>query len=193
MIKTNAKRINDSSMSLLINDGINISRRSIDLFCDIDEDSVERIVRGVYLLLEKDATSPIDIYICSSGGDVYCGLFLFDFIRSLDTVEVRTHACGKVFSAASLVYLAGDIRTAYDNAVFMFHSVSTTVRGKAHELFTDSKETDALVKQMCEILSNNTSIDDKKWYSKIKFEDVYVRKADAIKCGIITKEVPDVK
>ncbi len=189
MSKINAKRINDSAMSLLVNDGINIARRSIDIFADIEEDTVEKVVRGIHLLLEKNATDPIDIYICSSGGDIYCGLFLYDFIRSLDSVEIRTHACGKVFSAASVIYLAGDVRLAYDNSVFMFHSVSTSIRGKAHEIHTDSKETVDLVKQMCEILSEHTNINDKKWHSKIKYEDLYIRKDEAKKIGIITKEV----
>lgn len=191
MVKTNAKRLNDSSMSLLVNDGISIARRSIDLFGDIDEAAAERLVRGVYLLLEKDPIAPINIHICSDGGDAYVGFFLYDFIRSLEEVEVITHACGKVFSAAAIIFMAGDIRKAHENSVIMFHSVSTAVRGKAHEILSDSRETDALVKQMCEILSDHTIYDSRKWEKMIRYEDLYLRNDQALEYGILTPEAKD--
>lgn len=184
-----ARRVTDTSISLLINDGINLVSRSIDLFGDIDEVSVERAIRGINLLIEKDPTAPINIYICSDGGDAYCGFFLFDYIRSLENTEVITHACGKVFSAAALIFMAGDIRKAYDNSVIMFHSVSTSVRGKAHEVLADSKETDALFKQMCDVLADFTIFDSKRWEKMIKYEDLYLRKEQAVKYGIVTKEM----
>lgn len=184
-----ARRVTDTAISLLINDGINLTARSIDLYGDIDESAVEKLVRGVSLLIEKDPAAPINIYICSDGGDVYCGFFLYDFIRSLENVEVITHACGKAFSAAAVIFMAGDVRKAYDNSVIMFHSVSTSVRGKSHEIITDSEETVTLVKQMCDILSDNTIMDSKKWYSKIKFEDFYIRKDKALELGICTKDI----
>lgn len=183
------RKVNDTSISLLINDGISLSRRSIDLFGEVEENMLEKLMRGVSLLLDKDSTSPINIYISSYGGDVYDGFQMYDFIRSLETVEVKTYACGKVFSAAMLPFIAGDVRKMFDNAAFMVHSASSASRGKAYELSTDSKETEIIVKQMCEILAEHTNLDTKKWEKLIKYEDLYIRKDEAKKIGITTKEV----
>lgn len=181
----------DKVDTFFMND-IDVSTRSIHIFGDIDDVSVSKILKGVQVLLASNKEEAINLYICSDGGDAYGGLFLYDYIRMLD-VHVRTHACGKVFSAATLIFLAGDERIVYDNSVFMFHTVSTYVEGKSFDVNIDGKECQELHWQLCSIYEDTTNISKKQWDKLIKHEDKYIRKPEALKLGIATKEVIDEK
>lgn len=172
-------------LSLIVGDGIDLKSRSIDLFGDIEEDIARRLTRAVTLLLHRDAHGPITIKIGSTGGEAYWGLYMYDFIRSLE-VEVTTVACGYVMSAAVLPYLAGDIRKSYPNSTFMVHSVSSASKGKAHELSGDAKETILLNEIYCNILAEHTTVDQKRWLKLIKYEDYYLRKAEAKQLNLVT-------
>ena len=164
---------------------VDVASRSIHLFGDIEDESTGRIIKGIQVLLAANKEEPINIYIHSDGGDAYSGLFLFDYISSL-SVRVRTIACGKVFSAATLIFLAGDERVSHKNTVFMFHTVSTLVEGKSFDINTDGRECQDLHIQLCKLYADCTNITYKQWDRMIKHEDKYIRSDKALEIGIIT-------
>lgn len=69
----------------------------------------------------------LELIINSGGGSVSEGFAIIDLIKELQElygVEVNTHAIGMCASMAVAVYMAGDIRTAGDNVIFMMHQIS---------------------------------------------------------------------
>ena len=60
--------------------------------------------------------------ISSIGGNVLEGLEIFNRLRNYSG-KVHTHILATAASMASYIHLAGDVRTAEDNAVFMIHNV----------------------------------------------------------------------
>jgi ATP-dependent protease ClpP protease subunit len=72
----------------------------------------------------------ITIVLSSPGGLL---LPMLEFYRSLKSlpVKIKTHAAGPVASAATILFLAGDERSADPRATFMFHPVSVTMNTAA--------------------------------------------------------------
>ena len=134
--------------------GIDLEQRRLMLDEDVDEYSIGWIIRGIFKMVEMDGTAPIDVYVNSYGGNCYDGLALFDVLRSLDYLTVRTHALGKVMSMGLKIYLAGDERYSYPSSTFMAHSVSSEIPyEKTYAVKVEAQETNRLNNIMLDILT----------------------------------------
>lgn len=81
--------------------------------------------------LIKGQTNPIEsliVNISSDGGEVTYGIALYNYLKSMP-FPVYTHNLGDVSSAAVLLYLAGEIRTAAPNSRFMIHPLTIELNG----------------------------------------------------------------
>lgn len=179
-----AKRLNSDNTSTFIEDGINVDNRQIHLFDTISQDSTSKVIRGIQLMLVKNAELPISLYINSYGGDVYSGLGLFDFIHSL-TVEVHIYVVGTAMSAASIVLMAGDVRYMYENSKLMLHTCSGGVEGKAFEIINDAAEHKRIHQQMAELYASRSNVKVEKWAKDLKHENMYLRAEEALSLGLI--------
>lgn len=175
-------------LSLWIENGIDIEKRRVFFEDEVDDCTVGPIIRALMIMIEKDDTAPIDIYISSYGGYCYDGLALYDVIRNLPC-EVRTHAVGKQMSMGLILFLAGDKRFCSDNSTLMAHSVASGTGGKLFAMKTDVKETSRLNELLVKILAERTKVKDEKWWRKeTKYEDNFYTKEKALELGIVTEE-----
>lgn len=71
------------------------------------------------------------IPIMSQGGDCDGAWSLYAVLRNLDA-NIATLAMGRVYSAGIIPYLAGDIRYAFKESLFLFHP--TTIEHQAGEV-----------------------------------------------------------
>ena len=100
------------------------------LFFDqmIDVASGRRLREQLAILVEG-GVSNITIVMDSPGGQLDATILTYSFIRALPA-QIDTHASGFVMSAATLLFLAGQERSADRNAHFLFHpaqSLSTAI------------------------------------------------------------------
>ncbi len=93
----------------------------------IDLQSV-KVLRNDLAALAEGGAKEITLVISSGGGLVTPALQLYSLIRSLP-VKIKTHAQAFVASAANLLYLAGEERTADANAKFVFHPSQSPMMG----------------------------------------------------------------
>jgi len=70
-----------------------------------------------------NAGNDIYLLISSGGGNVFEGLSLGSFMKTLP-VHITTHNVGQIDSIASVIFAAGAIRCANAHASFMFHGVT---------------------------------------------------------------------
>ncbi len=75
----------------------------------------------------------VQVIINSPGGLVFEGLQMFNLLRNYSGA-VNTHISGVAASMASYIALAGDVRTAEDNAVFMIHNARSGKYGDQNDL-----------------------------------------------------------
>ena len=189
MRKTIRGKKEPDNTQLFLDNHINIDNRIIHIFDEIDQEMASNVIKGVQLMMAKDGEKPIDVYINSFGGCVYSSFAIYDFLRT-QTVEIRTHNIGCAMSGGSIIYLAGDVRYAYKNSVFMLHTVSDAIPyAKAFEITNNAENNKAIIKQMCDIYGERTNRDAQEWKKIIKYEDKYYRSEEALKLNIVTEIV----
>jgi ATP-dependent protease ClpP protease subunit len=187
MKNLNGRKISHDNSSMFIEDGVNIKDRTIHLFDEIDAESVGKVIKGIQLMLVANK-DPIDIYINSFGGDPYSAWGAANFITLQKDVIIRTHAMGAIMSAATIIFLSGDEKIAYENSVFMFHTVSSATYGKfTVEIKDEYEECKRIHMDMCQFYGKYTKIPAKEWFKLLKANDLYIRPEKALEMGIVDK------
>lgn len=175
-----------------IESGIDLEKRTISIYDEIDSQSAKTIVRGLKKMIEinSDANDPnslINVEIGSYGGDTYYMMAIYDALTQ-SPVQIHTHAQGPVMSAGLVIYLAGDARFADSNVTFMAHTASDEHSGKEFEQRISMSELKRINKLMIDILAVHSNQNVKWWTKKLQHEDFYFDYNIALQLGIITHE-----
>lgn len=105
---------------------LDIKNRIIYLTEEIDTDSYSRFVKNfIYLSCQVE---PITIILTSIGGDVSCGLGIYDLILA-STCQVSIVAPGEICSIATVIFQAGDLRLMSASSIMLIHSMSLILDG----------------------------------------------------------------
>jgi len=100
-----------------------------------DRQSASNLVALVQQAVALQAKT-VTICITSNGGAPDQALYVYDILSALD-VPVHTHAIGTVQSAAMIVFMAGERRTASPGANFLFHDTVFNPLGGASLRYDD--------------------------------------------------------
>lgn len=102
--------------------GIDRDNRRIFLDGTIEQESAQYIRRSILYLDSLNQDKPIELWICSEGGDEYCAFSIYDTLRTIKA-PIHTIATGMCMSAAPLLVAAGltGERYATPNCYFMVH------------------------------------------------------------------------
>lgn len=141
------------------------------------------------MLSEVEALNrPIDIHICSEGGDFYQGLALADRIRNL-RVPVSTTIYGCCMSAAIIPYLAAPTRYMGKLAWVMLHELSYTTNEDGEKLYTLASETEHLKKAqrlVYKFMEEVTNKSARYWENLEQKGETYLSSEECLKLGICT-------
>lgn len=109
--------------ALLLEHNLDIVGRIIYLINDIEEDTVNSVVKSLRYLSSLSDTAPIKLHVCSPGGDVGEMFHLYDVMRRIKN-PIETYGYGVVASAAVPILAAGDKRFASASLKVMIHQAS---------------------------------------------------------------------
>ena len=186
------KKFNKDNADKYLEYGIDVDNRIVNLTHDIDSETVSICMSGILLMLAKNKTEDIHIYINSFGGCAYTSIGFYNFLRTLKSTNIKTYNIGCAMSGGSIIFLAGDERFMYEDTVFMFHSVSSGAEGKVHlDLVDEAEECKRIHNQLCEIYAKHTNKSKKQWDNLIKYKDRFYRRDEALKFGIVHKIILD--
>lgn len=156
------------------------------LFFDqvIDVNSMHRLRQQLANLVEA-GVSEVTLVMNSAGGQVEPTLTTYSFIRALPA-KIKTHAQGFVASAATLLFLAGQERSADSNARFLFHPSQSLVAGimgeqQIHERLT---ALDTVADMMAHIYRDRTSLTASE-IDRFTHETVIYTAEQAQSCGVV--------
>lgn len=96
-------------------------RRKLFLYDAVTPDSVSDLTQCI-MMLDSVNHDPIELYINSPGGSIDDGFALIDLMRNVKS-PIHTIAQGTVASMATLIFLAGNKRYAYNHSVLMLHDL----------------------------------------------------------------------
>ncbi len=107
----------------------------INFVADINEKTASLLL---FLLTEqlRSGVKNFRINIASNGGTVFHAVSIYNFLSGLKGVEIHTHNLGRIDSAANLIFLAGDKRTASPISSFLLHSPQITIQAQAAAQFS---------------------------------------------------------
>lgn len=165
--------------------GVDLVNRRV-FIGDIDYESVDKVIKGLYLMETASETEACEMFISSYGGTIYDALALYDIMNTLKC-PIWTFAYGKCMSAAPLLLAAGEPghRWVSPNVSLMHHDWADELEGRGAKIMEDVKHTEALGKQWTRLLAKH-SIKDFKWWDTRgkKASDFYFSAEQAIEWGV---------
>lgn len=126
---------------------------------------------------------PIKIYIDSPGGSLLDTFTMIDSIK-LSKTPVWTIAIGCVYSGGFFTFICGHKRFAYKHASFLYHEGSNNSSGTAAQFENYAAFYKHQLKQLKEIVLDNTFITEDE-YEKIKKDDVWYTANDGVEKGFV--------
>lgn len=120
--------------SLLFDHGLDLDARTIYPDTQTDDDGLVNrdmaltVIKGLSILSQISAVSPIYIILNSPGGDVSQGFAIYDYIKQLPN-EVIVTVYGEAYSMAVAILQAGDIRRMSPRSTLLLHDGNDAVSG----------------------------------------------------------------
>jgi ATP-dependent protease ClpP protease subunit len=100
----------------------------VSFLAEINPTTSETLL-GIFGELIKNGASTVYLLISTPGGNVMCGMNLYNTLRALP-IHLITHNVGNVDSIGNVVFLAGEQRFSCPHATFMFHGVGFDITDK---------------------------------------------------------------
>lgn len=91
-------------------------------------DNVTKQMRVLQVNYDLDSPPPIELHICSDGGDVFAAMASFDKILN-NPVPIHTYIEGVVASGGTILSVAGGRRYISKNSCMLIHQVSSGLWG----------------------------------------------------------------
>lgn len=107
-----------------------LSHREMECIGEINDDSVNELIRQLRYLEREDPKEEIKIFINSPGGMVSSGLALYDVMRII-TCPITTICMGLAASMAAILFVAGGKREMLEHSRIMIHDPLIGGRGIA--------------------------------------------------------------
>lgn len=136
--------------------------RKITIISDINEKLVKKVFKRLDEFLDESTTEPIEIDLCSLGGNAYDGLALYSRLRSCPA-PIIVNAYGVVMSAATIIFAAGDVRNAAEDCWFMFHDSADKVSGPVGAIIAKAAQLGAEEDQWAAILEQSSKTPKETW------------------------------
>lgn len=146
-----------------------------------------RALRHQLTVLVEAGVKDIEIVLHSAGGLIDPMLVTYSFIRALPA-RITTHAQGFVQSAATILFLAGDDRSADRNARFLFHPSTVPFGGtfSGPQMQDRLNQFDAVSAVSTQIFRDRTTLSDDE-IARFGHEEVIYTPGQALAAGIIQR------
>ena len=163
--------------------------RIIFLGGPIDDAVASTVIAQLLFLDSEESKKDIQMYINSSGGEVYSGMAIYDTIQYVKS-PVSTICIGLAASMAAFLLAGGERgkRFSLPNSRILIHQPAGGTKGQASDIKIQAEEILKIREEMNKILAKNTG----KALSVIEKDtdrDFYMRAEEARKYGIIDRVI----
>jgi len=170
-----------------------LSHRKVLIFGDINDRVARDVCARLLLLADRDADSPIDIFINSPGGHVESGDTIHDMVRFIRSdVRINMIGTGWVASAGAHIFLAGakDRRFCLPNTRFLLHQPAGGTRGMAADIEIEAKEILRMRERLVRIIAEETGQPIER-INKDIHRNHWLTADEAIDYGMVTSVIRD--
>lgn len=134
--------------------------------------------------LEALDVEKINVHINSYGGEVAEGLAIYNALKN-HKAEVHTICDGFACSIASVVFMAGDVRTMSKASLLMIHNAWTFAQGNANELRKQADDLEKITQASVNAYLENVNITEKQ-LKKMLDNETWLDYSEALEMGFAT-------
>jgi ATP-dependent Clp protease protease subunit len=170
-----------------------LRHRKVLIFGDINDRLARDVCARLLLLADRDADSPIDIFINSPGGHVESGDTIHDMVLFIrNDVRINMIGTGWVASAGAHIFLAGakDRRFCLPNTRFLLHQPAGGTRGMAADIEIEAKEILRMRERLVRIIAEETGQPIER-INKDIHRNHWLTAEEAIDYGMVTTIIRD--
>lgn len=176
-----------SILDSLHSQDVDVEKRIIYVFGDIDKDMSERFVKNMHFLSKTEGD--ITIYFNTDGGDWDDGMAMYSAIRTCKH-KVVGKVVGRCSSMGSIIIQACDLRIMDKDSYMLIHPGSTRLAGEVMTVLTNAKWEQETLDRMYEIYHERISktVEDPISLGKLKKKfnrDVNVRAKECLEIGLV--------
>jgi len=157
-------------------DGALLTNHIHFLVGEINESSIEDVMRWILYENLDDTEKTLNLYINSRGGSLPDAMALIDMMR-MSKHDINTYGFGSVMSAAFLIFSSGALggRFISKNASIMCHQFSDNLDSKYHDIKAQLKETENCNDRMLNVVVDATGLSPSEVKKKLlPPSDVYL-------------------
>ncbi|MGG1638220.1 head maturation protease, ClpP-related [Paenibacillus sp. NRS-1760] len=129
--------------------------------------------------------SEITVRINSPGGSVFAGLTIYEQLKS-HKAKIITRVDGVAASAASIIFMAGDVRIMGTGGMVMAHNPWTVAVGESKDLRHTADVLDKVTASLINIYSDRTGKDEKE-LKKMLDKETWLTADEAVASGFADK------
>jgi ATP-dependent Clp protease protease subunit len=170
-----------------------LRHRKVLIFGDINDRLARDVCARLLLLADRDADSPIDIFINSPGGHVESGDTIHDMVRFIrNDVRINMIGTGWVASAGAHIFLGGakDRRFCLPKTRFLLHQPAGGTRGMAADIEIEAKEILRMRERLVRIIAEETGQPIER-INKDIHRNHWLTAEEAIDYGMVTTIIRD--
>ena len=139
------------------------------------------------ILQEIDKEKPVNLYIASYGGDVNCGLAMYNELKKLKDLTV--HIQGFCFSIATVIAMASEKIVMEKGSLFLIHKPLCMTYGNADDLKQTIETLDKIEESILDIYESFSNLSRKELKEVMKNEKAMNgQEASAIFKNIVVEE-----
>ncbi len=148
---------------LSFNDGDNffdiktsmLKKRNLLLYGELSDSDYKDILESVLLLNGISEVEPINLFVCSPGGEVDAGMAIYDLIQWIPA-PIYTIGMGNCASMAAILLMSGKKRFIFPHCWVMLHQTSGWVWGDKDTTLSRATMMERQEKQLLEIQAFHT-------------------------------------
>ncbi len=132
-----------------------LKNRNLILYGELDDTSYKEILESVLLLNSISDVEPINLFICSRGGEVDAGMAIYDLIQWVP-VPIYTIGMGNCASMAAILLMSGQKRYIFPHCWVMLHQTRGVVWGDTDTTLSRATMMERQERQFLEIQALHT-------------------------------------
>jgi len=169
----------------LLEYGVDLENRKLFLVGDIVSPNVENMVSSLHMM--GTSAEPITMVVNSAGGCDDMMLYLYDAM-TLCPAPIYTIGMGMVCSAAALILVAGDRRSATPNCWFMTHKGKMVIQGDEDEVRAASELNAQVADRYWKLIARHTKRSAQWWFNRSKNEgELWLNTDEMRRHGVIDR------
>ena len=165
--------------------GVNLDTAEVGESTDFTISSVEYAIRALHRMASDAPGKPIELHMCSYGGDPYAMLRLYDEIHACPC-QIKFYGSGAIMSAATWIMAGSDERYLHPNCTVMVHDGSDGWEGKHTDGQIMAAEMKRLQDLLYDIYTENSRM-PKEFWQDVCQRDLYLTASEAVSMGLADK------